>query len=313
MALYQRELDRSWSPPIGRRRYTKSGFGTQIISHRVSSPAFGFGSSARSDAEKMYINAELAKQQVDKCSPGPQYDALSSFGKQPKSINENPPEIHFPVGSRWFRRRREEEPPGPGTYNRKSGFLTQFAPSRQRSPEGALFGTSTRKQRDEVYLSVEFDKAKYGTLSPGPSAYGARSTFGPQCSSPNRTAPLVGFIHDKRFKYHLMGRPGETTGPGQYDQKGSIGKQNEAYKDTLPAFSFGNCTRDNANKVFISMEHDKINYGIQSPGPAVIKLKGCMGKQPSSRNRNPAFVRFGKGLRWQFSANDAPGPGSYDC
>lgn len=51
------------------------------------------------------------------------------------------------------------------------------------------------------------------------------------------------------FQYHLMGRPGETTGPGQYDQKGSIGKQNEAYKDTLPAFSFGNCTRDNANKV----------------------------------------------------------------
>ncbi|KAG6550985.1 hypothetical protein Mapa_007600 [Marchantia paleacea] len=272
MALYQRELDRSWSPPSGRRRYTKSGFGTQV--HNTM-PCHLLGNS------RNLLTRILLKS-----------------------------------SSQWVQGgsgRREEEPPGPGTYNRKSGLLTQFAPSRQRSPEGALFGTSTRKQRDEVYLSVEFDKAKYGTLSPGPSAYGARSTFGPQCSSPNRTAPLVGFIHDKRFKYHLMGRPGETTGPGQYEQKGSIGKQNEAYKDTLPAFSFGNCTRDNANKVFISMEHDKINYGIQSPGPAVIKLKGCMGKQPSSRNRNPAFVRFGKGLRWQFSANDAPGPGSYDC
>ncbi|KAL2642937.1 hypothetical protein R1flu_010524 [Riccia fluitans] len=313
MALYQRQLETNWRPALPRRRYTKSGFGSQIISHRVTSPSFGFGSSGRSAAEKMYINAELAKQQVDKCSPGPAYDAISSFGKQAKSINENPPEIVFPVGSRWFRRRIEEEPPGPGAYNRKSGFLTQFAPSRQRSPEGVPFGTSTRAQRDEVYLSVEFDKAKYGTLSPGPSVYPARSTFGPQCTSPHKTAPLVGFVHDKRFKYHLLGRPGETTGPGEYELKGSIGKQNEAYRDTLPAFQFGSATRDNANKVFISMEHDKINYGLQSPGPATIKLKGCMGKQASSKMRNPAFIHFGKGLRWKFEPNDAPGPGTYDC
>ncbi|CAM6122455.1 unnamed protein product [Calypogeia fissa] len=314
MALYERRLSRDRHPPPSRRRFLKSGFGNQIVSYRVTSPAYGFGSSSREVvAEKMYVNADLAKLKPDNCSPGPVYDRHSAFGKQPKSRNENPPETIFPMGVRWFRRRREEEPPGPGAYNQKSSFLTQFAPSRQKSPVGVLFGTGTRKGQDKVYVNVDFEKVNYGTASPGPSVYPPKSTLGRQPLSHNRTAPLVGFINDQRFKYHLMGRVGETTGPGQYDLKGSIGRQDESHRSTRPNFSFGSASREKANKVFISVEHDKINYGVQSPGPAGIKLKGSLGKQTNSKHKNAAISYFGRDSRWHETDNELPGPGAYDC
>jgi len=41
-------------------------------------------------------------------------------------------------------------------------------------------------------------KARYGTQSPGPMVYGARTTFGPQAASKNRTAPVINFTKGLR-------------------------------------------------------------------------------------------------------------------
>jgi hypothetical protein len=51
----------------------------------------------------------------------------------------------------------------------------QFAPSRQRSPVGVVFGSGTRKQQDKVYINAELDKVslwrfdKFSLLTESPT------------------------------------------------------------------------------------------------------------------------------------------------
>jgi hypothetical protein len=57
-------------------------------------------------------------------------------------------------------------------------------------------------------------KARYGTQSPGPMVYGARTTFGPQAASKNRTAPVINFTKGLRERvpiHHLSVHPCKRT------------------------------------------------------------------------------------------------------
>jgi hypothetical protein len=38
----------------------------------------------------------------------------------------------------------------------------------------------------------------------------------------------------------------------------------------------------------------------------------CQGNQANSKQMNPPFIRFTKGLRWNPPIDDIPGPGAYD-
>jgi hypothetical protein len=49
-----------------------------------------------------------------------------------------------------------------------------------------------------MYVLLGVLKARYGTQSPGPMVYGARTTFGPQAASKNRTAPVINFTKGLR-------------------------------------------------------------------------------------------------------------------
>ncbi|CAM6007632.1 unnamed protein product [Sphagnum balticum] len=300
-------LDKSWQPGPKRRTTLKSTFGPQVLSKRITSPAYGFGTQNRHAFEKMYVSAEMAKTKPGNFSPGPAYDTLSSFGKQLTSNCESPPEIKMGTGSRWKRRKADAQP-GPGAYNSDKSSFGYQVQSEKKSPEKYVFSRGTRAQADKIFLSTDFNKARYGTQSPGPMVYGARTTFGPQAASKNRTAPVINFTKGlrERRKYE------DTAGPGEYKIKGSVGKQNESHKITLPSVGFTRCSRDLRQKVFLSKEHDKSHYGENSPGPAIFGQVSSMGNQANSKQMNPPFIRFTKGLRWNPPIDDIPGPGAYD-
>jgi len=47
----------------------------------------------------------------------------------------------------------------------------------------------------------------------------------------------------------------------------AMGRQHNSQKTTAPAHSFGSCSRDQSNKVFISPQHEKGKATMTSPGP----------------------------------------------
>jgi len=65
-----------------------------------------------------------------------------------------------------------------------------------------------------MYVLLGVLKARYGTQSPGPMVYGARTTFGPQAASKNRTAPVINFTKGLRERvpiHHLSMHPCKRT------------------------------------------------------------------------------------------------------
>jgi hypothetical protein len=59
----------------------------------------------------------------------------------------------------------------------------------------------------------------------------------------------------------------EQPGAGDYNQVGACGQQQLSSKKTLPLYSFGSATRDQAGKVYLTREHEKGQKGDSSPGP----------------------------------------------
>lgn len=51
-------------------------------------------------------------------------------------------------------------------------------------------------------------------------------------------------------------RGGESAGPGEYPIKGSVGKQPESQRVTLPAYSFPQSTRQGRDKVILYLLED---------------------------------------------------------
>lgn len=65
------------------------------------------------------------------------------------------------------------------------------------------------------------------------------------------------------------------------------------------------------SQIFISKEHEKVAFGINSPGPASGPRVNSMGPQAlSMKKSNPAFG-FGTSKRGEKYATDTPGPGAY--
>ena len=63
---------------------------------------------------------------------------------------------------------------------------------------------------------------------------------------------------------------------GRYQLPGGLGKQVLGPKRSAATAKFGSSTRDGANKVFISAEHDKTSCGLASPGPGTANQVGIL-------------------------------------
>ena len=96
-----------------------------------------------------------------------------------------------------------------------------------------------------------------------------------------------------------------------------FGVQHDSRKPSAPVFGFGSSDRKALERVFISNDHNKADFGKLGPGHIYDVTPG-FGKQVSSKNVNPPSFSFGTASRFlKPSAERAkrnpqvPGPGAY--
>jgi len=197
-------------------------------------------------------------------------------------------------------------------------------PTKESAPNFG-FGTSTRENREKVFVSQEHAALASGSVrSPGP-IYNHLPAVGPQPTGSMASAPVWVFGTGQRFEAENKSTV-DNPAPGKYDCQSSIGPQPAGHCKTQPSYGFGSGTRENQEKVFISNEHNNTSdFGRGSPGPAApygtttgvgkIPLSyapSCNGITGRVKNASqPAWV-MGKAERFdQIGSSWVPGPGQY--
>ena len=298
----------------------RSMLGEQPLSTRSSAPSFGFGASTRDVRAKVFISQEHARtgDGQSSVSPGPAapYNLRASVGKQNDGRKRSSPHWMFCQAERFTVEKRADRFPGPGAYAVRSSIGPQFSSAIDSAPLYG-FGSAGRDHVAKVYLSAEHDKSFYGINSPGPLAnYKIRASVGKQNDSRKPDKPAWVFGSTGRFKYDHIKRAASSPGPGAYNVLASVGPQVSSAMPSAMMAGFGTGDRDTRNKLFLSHEHEKTDYGRHSPGPMAYTLPSTNGKQMLSRNRSAPSVGFGTGARWssdkpKLRGSTTPGPGAY--
>lgn len=296
---------------------SKSLFGVQATSKRRSAPSFGFGSSTRAQAGKVFLSQEHAKLSTPGFSPGPSaYTMRASVGTQSDGRKASSPQWVFGSSERFQQvSRKEVQNPGPGTYSAASGVGVQVSSSKQSQPLYG-FGTAERSHVEKVFVSEEHNKSLYGIESPGPMMYTLQGAVGRQELSRKENQPTWVFSSSERFRYEHVKRAATSPGPGAYTMSASVGPQPSSTKTSAPLPGFGTSNRDQMQKIYISPEHEKAQCGNNSPGPCSYAMPEGTGRQSSSKYVSLPSWGFGTAQRWQTdkaqkSGTTTPGPGSY--
>lgn len=262
---------------------TRSTFGDQPSSMKKSYPSYGFGTSSREQAGKVFVSQEhTALATAGTQSPGPAVYLLpaSVGGKQPDGRKADPPV--------W-------------------GFST--APMMG-------FGTAERKNVRKVWISQEHMRLDmHGMDSPGPAAkYEIKSTMGKQDHSTAETPPAWVFGSSARAPVEAgLASPG----PSAYTLPQSVGPQPDSRRPRSATPGFGAATRDKRAGLYLGPGHEKGAHGKLSPGPAApYALIESVGKQIHSKTATAPGVPFSKASRWatyerEMRKNSTPGPGAY--
>lgn len=295
---------------------TRSMFGDQPHSKRRSAPSYGFGSSTRNQAAKVFLSQEHAKLSTPGFSPGPSaYQLRSSVGSQPDGRKSSAPQWIFGSSGRFGAFGKSEKFPGPGSYDMPQGVGMQVSSSKQTQPMFG-FGSAGREHVAKVYLSEEHNKSLHGCDSPGPQVYTLQGAVGKQELSRTRNQPTWVFGSSQRFQYEHVKRAATSPGPGAYTQSQAIGSQIMSTKCSAPLPGFGTSDREQTNKIYISADHEKAQCGNNSPGPGNYSITPSTGRQSLSQYSSQPSWGFGTSSRWtkdakQGSGNTTPGPGSY--
>eukprot|EP01025_Chloroclados_australasicus_P009951 TRINITY_DN13865_c0_g1_i5.p1 TRINITY_DN13865_c0_g1~~TRINITY_DN13865_c0_g1_i5.p1 ORF type:complete len:311 (-),score=3.85 TRINITY_DN13865_c0_g1_i5:363-1295(-) len=290
-------------------RCLKSGFGKQVSSQRPSSASYGFGSAHRDASQKQFLSAEHSRSVGGNNSQGPIYNTYEGIGWQYDSMKQTEPKYGFGTQARLSKQGRYSSP-GPGAYRHEGSIGVQKA-SKRPSSSRATFGTETRDGRNKQFMDEELEKTVTGRDSPAPNSYNNYDSLGKQKLSGKDTNPMWKFGLADRFKYDFITRAKDLPGSGQYNNTQSIGLQSLSPRKTLPKYSFGSCTRDQTQKQFISMEHEKQNHGHNSPGPGTSNMWSAFGYQKKSQKTTLPQWAFGTSKRQKDYITDAPGPGAY--
>lgn len=93
--------------------YTRSMFGEQAASRRRSAPSFGFGSSTRNQAAKVFLSSDHAKLSTPGFSPGPSaYTLKAAVGTQADGRKASSPQWVFGTNDRFSFGKRSDQNPG---------------------------------------------------------------------------------------------------------------------------------------------------------------------------------------------------------
>lgn len=185
--------------------------------------------------------------------------------------------------------------------------------SRRASAPKFGFGSATRAQAGKVFMSSEHAKLATVGFSPGP-AYNLVASVGTQVDGQKASSPQWVFGSADRFMGNT--KPShQNPGPGSYDMPNGVGMQVSSAKASQPMFGFGTAGRQHVEKVFVSEEHNKSLYGVDSPGPVSYTLDSSVGRQGLSQKANQPKWVFSTGERFSYDhvkrAAGSPGPGSY--
>lgn len=177
------------------------------------------------------------------------------------------------------------------------------------------FGSADRANLAKVFLTPEHSKSDYGKNSPGP-IYELKSSIGKQSSSKCGSSPLFSFGTADRFNKPKTGPGQAVPGPGAYQCPSSLGTQADSTKGSAADHGFGSSTRHHQEKVFLSEESAKVNYGVGSPGPSAYNSRSSVGKQASSKNETSPTWAFSSEERFKYDyverAAKIPGAGQYN-
>eukprot|EP00201_Polytomella_parva_P004331 CAMPEP_0175073746 /NCGR_PEP_ID=MMETSP0052_2-20121109/20789_1 /TAXON_ID=51329 ORGANISM="Polytomella parva, Strain SAG 63-3" /NCGR_SAMPLE_ID=MMETSP0052_2 /ASSEMBLY_ACC=CAM_ASM_000194 /LENGTH=217 /DNA_ID=CAMNT_0016341701 /DNA_START=293 /DNA_END=946 /DNA_ORIENTATION=- len=198
--------------------------------------------------------------------------------------------------------------PGPGAYPHEGGIGIMKESKRSTSPR-AIFGTASRDQQNKVWLDDELMKTFGGRESPGPNSYKNQPGVGKQVCSRYPTAP--GWKQSTSERFNAASPTRNFPGAGSYLVPEALGKQTLSSKKTLPSVKIGSGDRDAFKKIFISKEHEKSAFGLNSPGPMTSKFLSAVGSQPLSSKQSMPSWGFGTAKRSKGYETGTPGPGSY--
>lgn len=293
-------------------------FGDQAHSKRRSSPSYGFGSSTRNQASKVFLSAEHAKLSTPGFSPGPSaYTLRASVGNQADGRKASSPQWAFGSSDRFLGSGKKSiQNPGPGAYDMPAGVGLQVSSSKQTQPMFG-FGSAGRDHVAKVFVSEEHNKSLHGIDSPGPQVYKLLGAVGKQELSQTMNQPAWVFASSDRFKYEHVKRAATSPGPGAYTLSQSVGSQVVSTKASSPMPGFGTSNREQMNKLYISTEHEKAQSGNNSPGPCNYTVPESTGRQPLSKYSSMPSWGFGTSSRFLGNAQrpggnmNTPGPGSY--
>jgi len=302
------ELFRPHERSPGMRTY----FGTQVMSEKTSSPAYGFGSGSRDAQSKLYASREQSKATPGNVSQGPVYNMPDSVGKQSDSRKITPPSYGFGSSIRpsMSGPKSKSAEPGPGAYKSPNSVASQYD-SRKKNSESAVFGTAERRHTEKQAVeSKEHEVALYGKESPPPNCYNLRGSIGKQNLSNKKNLPSTKIGTASRFAKENLE---DTPGAGTYKAPDSVGRQAQSRKKNSVITGFGTATRDGASKVFISHEHGKVSGAGNSPGPTTADAYTGTGRQNISTKKTAPASGFGTSKRPSITGKlaESPGPGSY--
>jgi len=304
---------------------TRTMLGPQMSSKKKSAPIYGMGSGTREQQEKVFISQEHAALTPNPhASPGPAvYEQRDSVGPQVNGVKESAPRWAFGTETRFSGTSKyATQVPGAGTYEGAVGIGSQVESTKATLPRYG-FGSSTRAHQEKVFESEEAAYTRnFGKASPGPSSYTLEPAVGKQLLSENGSQPQWVVGTEKRFAKEASWVPG----PGNYgkdEQHGritsAVGAQVASTKQSLPKYGFGTSDREQAQKVYLSPEHEKVTGGREAPGPGKYPIASMTGNTIASSGHGATSQKWGFGTSKRF--NDtfkkggprmyAPGPGAY--
>jgi|TARA_B110001469_G_scaffold123018_1_gene134463 hypothetical protein len=208
----RRSAAASISPGPGAYNNTSS-VGRQIYSTNTSFPHYGFGTSDRAMAARVFISPQHSEcGSIGLSSPGP-----ASINNTSRGMGEGSHKFGFGTDGRWTREQmrlsQASEQPGPGTYTMDSA-QSQYASSSSPKEASYGFGTSNRAHAEKIFVSNAHAQGGAFVLSPGPASRssGPTSSMGRQASTRGRTAPMSSFGKASRWSLKIDTTPG----PGAY-------------------------------------------------------------------------------------------------
>ena len=299
---------------------TKTMFGSQAHSKRRSAPSFGFGSSTRNQAAKVFLSQEHAKLSTPSFSPGPSaYTLRASVGSQADGRKASSPQWVFGSSDRFIQASRKEvQNPGPGSYDMPQGVGTQVSSSKQTQPMFG-FGSAEREHVEKVFVSEDHNKSLFGIESPGPMMYTLQSAVGKQDLSRKANQPSWVFASSERFRYDHVKRAATSPGPGAYTLGQSVGPQVASTKHSAPLPGFGTSNREHMGKLYISSEHVRLPLPLACPRhspPCTCWRVPSGGKMHAHALRSTSDSPSSRPFSWRLqekslSGNNSPGPCNY--